>query len=51
MPYDVKCEELARHFLADEPGLTPELEKLAPALAQEIQDSIEFWLDEMNDDD
>jgi hypothetical protein len=47
MPYDAKCEEVARHFLADH----PEVDELAPVLAQEIQDSIEIWPEEMEDDD
>ncbi len=45
--YDTKCEELARHFLDDE----PELRDLAPVLAQEIQDSIEIWIEELKRDD
>ena len=47
MPYDPRCEDLARHFLADE----PELEGLVPVLAQEIQESIEIWIEEMKKDE
>lgn len=47
MAYDPHCEDLARLFLAE----NPDLEALAPVLAQEIQDSIDMWLEEMNDDE
>lgn len=38
--YDPKCEELAKHFLEDE----PELRHGTQHLAQEIQDAIEDWI-------
>jgi hypothetical protein len=38
--YDVKCGELAEHFLADHPAPGPRLTK---ELAQTIQDAIEDW--------
>ena len=42
--YDVKCEELARHFLEDEDvAANPERVK---ELAQRIQDAIEDFLAE-----
>lgn len=47
MPYDAKCEELARYFLAGQ----AEREEFAPVLAQEIQDTVEVWISEMNRDD
>ena len=47
MPYDPKCEKLAKYFLADKPKLL----ELAPALAQEIQDTVEYWIIEMEDDE
>lgn len=47
MSYDVKCGELAYHFLKDEAHRIPP-EKLADtqaALAQAIQDEVERFLD------
>lgn len=42
--YDVKCHELALHFLADE-HLSPEMLKInADELARHIQQAIEDWL-------
>jgi hypothetical protein len=40
MSYDTQCKVLAEHFLADEPGATPED---AHDLAQTIQDAVEDW--------
>lgn len=37
--YDVKCEELAEHFLADEPTLMPSKRELA----HHIQETVEDW--------
>lgn len=41
MPFDVKCFELADHFLAEE---SAELQKRSPDLAQTIQDAVEQWI-------
>jgi hypothetical protein len=41
MPYDQKCEDLAKIFLQD----YPDLQGKVTELAQEIQDAIEDWLD------
>jgi hypothetical protein len=38
--YDPRCEELARHFLADEPGIT---DAVVQELAGVIQRAIEDW--------
>lgn len=42
MSYDVRCEDLARVFLGDS---TPYTEADVEALAQEIQNTIEDWLE------
>jgi hypothetical protein len=42
MSYDPKCEELARDFLADWPGI--DADRHAPILAQEIQNAIESYI-------
>jgi hypothetical protein len=39
--YDIKCDELARHFLPSQTS-----EQLVARLAQVIQDRIEEWLEE-----
>jgi hypothetical protein len=44
MSYDVKCEELAKAFLDDEPEL--ESDSNIMSLAQTIQDAIEDWIEE-----
>lgn len=41
--YDVKCFDLAEHFLQDEPELNSDAN--AAELAAEIQEAIEDWLD------
>jgi hypothetical protein len=38
--YDPECEALARHFLADEPGIT---DAVVQELAGVIQRAIEDW--------
>ena len=49
--YDEKCEELARHFLQDyEPLENATIDSLAAELADEIQCSIEDWLDNRETD-
>lgn len=43
--YDVKCLDLAKAFLSDEPGITPnDLHNHAHALAGEIQERIEDYI-------
>lgn len=42
--FDPKCLELARHFLADCPDLTSANPKVAEELAQEIQGSVEQFI-------
>lgn len=37
--YDAKCEDLARHFLAD----ADDMDKRAAQLAQHIQEAVEQW--------
>lgn len=41
--YDGKCEDLARHFLAEDKE-SPEKEGRVGELAQHIQDEVENWL-------
>lgn len=38
--YDEECEQLARHFLADEPSIS---DAAIPDLAQAIQTCVEDW--------
>ena len=45
--YDPHCLELARLFIADEPTL--QKPGNAERLAQEIQDSIEAWIQEQKE--
>ena len=45
--YDAKCEDLARHFLAD----ADDMDKRAAQLAQHIQESVEKWFIAVEDDD
>lgn len=42
MTYDLKCYDLAEHFLADEPALKSDAN--IAKLAQEIQTAIEDWI-------
>lgn len=45
MSYDVKCEVLAKLFLSDEFTDEKQLAKHIPKLAQDIQDTIEGYID------
>lgn len=45
MAYDSACEDLARHFLVDE----PQFARLHQALAQHIQDAVEAWIEAERD--
>lgn len=48
MSFDPKCLDLARHFLADVKGVTPEIEN---DLAQEIQQAIEGFLEALESEE
>lgn len=48
MSFDPKCWDLARHFLADVKGVTPEVEN---ELAQEIQQVIEDFLEALESEE
>lgn len=49
-PYDPACRELAEHFLQHTPGALADDGETIDALAVAIQDAIEDWLRDVEDE-